>query len=138
MLANSPNLVPANEMLAGRKVGHEPIGRLCLMMPVTGAMDVVVPWLNMEVTSMPDDLWRVVIKVCCVVEDWRAITVVGKVRSITSPPMRARDRLHMPNLSLEAVSTSMSPLGFRLAAESERERDSKCDGGQQHFLIQHG
>lgn len=111
-------------------------------MPVAATMHVIVSTLQVEVISMPTDRWAVIIEMRGVVVSWCPPTVAGKIRPLSMPPVRRCDRLNMSNVRLNmanmSVTQSMSPLGVGFATEGKRGRDSKSDGGQKHFLVQHG
>lgn len=107
-------------------------------MPVTGAMDVVVSRLNVEVAAVPDDLRRVVVKVRRVVEHRLTVTVAGSVRALTEPELRRHGRaVGLADLSVTA-SNAISVLSLGFTTKGKREGGGESDGGQQHFLIQHG
>lgn len=98
-----------------------------LAMPMAAAVHIVVPWLHIEVTPVPNDLRRVVIKMSRVVKRRLTPTVTRSERPISSSQSQRSNRtIDLANLAV-TVSPSVTVLRLCFAAKRERECHSECD-----------
>ena len=109
-------------------------------MPMAASMHVIVSWLHVEMTTMTDGLWPVVIKMGCVVENRRTVTVTWTIGSVALPQIGAGGRtvsLAVTDMS-DTLPQSVSALSLGVATEGKRDGNSEDKSRQQHFHFQHG
>ncbi len=102
-------------------------------------MHVVVSWLHVEVPTVTDDLWPVIIKMGCVVENRLTVTVTWAIGLVALTKIGTGSRavdLAVTGMS-DTRSQSVSALSIGFATKGKCGGESEDDGRQQHFLFQH-